>query len=149
MVTTRTTSYFVIPSASAPSVASTGTRLTSCRVVEAMIGMIIRVSTSEAVSSPWPLYAHDPLKKGRITPRWESAGKTCAPRKGPKTVRPQKPKTTLGIPARSSRKVESGPSSCLGIHSESISTPPTEIGTARTSAINELVMVPMMKVSAP
>ncbi len=45
--------------------------------------------------------------------------------------------------------MESGPSSCRGIHSESISTPPTEIGTASTSAISELERVPMMKVSAP
>ncbi len=55
MVTTRTISYLVMPSARAPSLASTGTRLTSCRVVEAMIGMIMRVRTSEAVSNPWPL----------------------------------------------------------------------------------------------
>ena len=34
--------------------------------------------------------------------------------------------------------MESGPSSRLGIHSESISTPPTEIGTARTRAITEV-----------
>src|SRR5487761_1074679 len=65
--------------------------------------------------------------------------------KGPKTVIPHSPKTTLGMPASSSRKRESIAWARRGIHSLSISTPPTEMGTARPMAMTEVARVPSMR----
>ncbi len=77
------------------------------------------------------------------------AGETVLSMNGPKVSTPQRPNTTLGTPASSSRRRPTPPWAHLGTHSVSISTAPTAIGTARPMAIAEVTRVPSISGRKP
>lgn len=88
-ITLLITSYFVAPRENAASLISAGTMLITSLPIDAEYGIIINANIREAVKIPTPT---------GIIPSFNSINLIT----GIKTIIPQKPYTTEGIPARSS-----------------------------------------------
>src|SRR5579875_178498 len=76
-------------------------------------------------------------------------GATWRAMNGPKVTAPHRPTTTLGMPARNSRKPPTRPARRLGSRSTMTSAVPIATGTPMTSAIADVPSVPMIAGSAP
>ena len=96
--TPRITSQRVAPSASAPSLSSTGTDTNRSRDSDATIGMIITPRISEAVNTDTPVGWAGP--NSPVGPKIVCSGpSTCWLTNGAKMMIAQKPSTTLGTAA--------------------------------------------------
>ena len=139
-ITPRIDSQRVEPRASAPSVRSLGTRMKSSRQIADVIGMIMIVRTSAA--GRIPACDGSPEKTGRKPSTSFSQGSRWSRTHGPKTRMPQRPRTTLGMAARSSTIVAIGAASRFGAISVRNRAIAIESGVAITSAMSDVTTVP-------
>jgi hypothetical protein len=69
--------------------------------------------------------------------------------KGPNVIAPQRPTTTLGMPASNSSIVPTAAASHFGSRSTIANAAPMATGTATTSAMAEVARVPTISGRAP
>ena len=139
-MTPRIASQRVDPRAIDPSIRSRGVREKSSRQIAEVIGMIMIVRTSAAGSIP--ACDGSPEKRGHQPRKLWRKGSSVSRTHGPKTRIPQRPRTTLGIAARSSTIVAIGAATRRGAISVRKSAIAMESGVARSRAMADVTTVP-------